>query len=50
MSKKTKLTEAEFKKDLVLAKAGQASPSVLAEKWGARGGAFLGFPEPKQEG
>jgi hypothetical protein len=42
------LTNADFQKDLAAVKAGKADPSAMAEKWGARGGAFLNFIRPSK--
>lgn len=39
----SKLTNTDFARDLALVKAGKADASKMAEKWGARGGAFLNF-------
>jgi hypothetical protein len=36
-------SDTEFKKDMDAVKAGTADASKMAEKWGQRGEAFLGF-------
>lgn len=45
----TKLTNADFQNDIAKVKAGKADPSVMANKWGSRGGAFLNFIKSKDK-
>lgn len=50
----TNYTEENFQQDLAAVKAGKSNPTEMAEKWGARGGAFIGLkttqpPSPIRE-